>query len=444
MAKRKTGEDLRRAYGIRLSMPYSMYDVFVNPVSYVIGQFMLETRSEKQARTRDWAKRHDVPYLDARDMLWNGVNKREGSSDVLTHSRNPVRQGTHPVLRNMLHPGGKFRAEVKSKGNRIINEGYYVVHLKEPTDERDINIGYPGSYSDSLDYFYSEEKGKDLTVMGIHMAIAEIALHNDSIFGWSQESNITRLSPMEREMEHPLPELPFTFTKFTDNYEENLRRLNFHQFITDLIFDYYVNKKSQYEISVRLANEPRLFGTGLRNAVRDPNDRARFQILRQMERRVTPRNIKEDTDYASARALMKRVERVILDSGQGYHFTGYMREFPASDPTNLNESFETVAKRFEPTRKGPVYSLSMVDGIPIIVKRNLEHKVDDLSTHDGELADLHPFKRVGIESITIDDVTRKEARTKVVTPDKTLMGRQIFAAQNLRDAYEAISAGTFN
>ena len=367
--------------------------------------------------------------------------KREGTKNVLNYSRRTAKRKSGLTLREMVHNGDRFYGDVKSKGKFPLNEGYYEFTIKEPPEKRDINIGYPGSTVNTPDKYWSDGKKKNVTVVVTHLTVPEIALFNDQMFGLNQDSNITGLSPKERSTGLPLPEPPFTFNRFTKNYKRNLAALDFNQLITDLIMEYYIDGITQYEMSVRIANEPRLFGAELLKAIRHPGDRGRFQVLRQMEKQIEPEDSIEDRHYASARALMGRIERVILESRSGYHFTGYMREFPSKDPKN---SYESISKRFEPAGRGPVYSLFIFEGIPIIVKRDLGHKVDDLMSNDGAEQETHPFKRLGRRYSSIDDVTRREATTEIILPDTRLIGQNILVAQNLRDIYDKVRKGEFN
>jgi hypothetical protein len=425
MTNQRTGLILPRSYGLRLAMPQSMPDVFISPASYILGQIMLETPGEIRNRVRDWADRYGKNYEESLDALVDGVLKREETKNILNFSRKTESRQVHELtLQNMRHYGGNFTGEVKSKGR----EGYYSFSLPEPHQRRDCNISYPGARVGNDDNLWNEGKGKNMSVIGVHLAIPEIALAMDYETRMSQRANMTGLAPKDRKMSF-VPNLPFTFNKFKSPGQMSENELVQYRLVTDLFMDYYTNGISQYDLSIVALKNP-IFSEELKKAIFHPKDRARFKVLRQREEEKKKEDLStaEARHYASVVKLLDGI-KTYFEKEWDYVPSGYMREFPDSD-------WETVARRFEPKGEGPVYSVSVVGKVPVLVRRYLDHRTDKwVDSSDNR---FHPLKRLRGKYNSIDDVTRRDSVTEVVLPDKPLKKAGIYIPQNLQEIYDSL------
>lgn len=424
--EQKTGLILPRSYGLRLAMPQSMPDVFISPVSYILGQIMLETPGEIRNRVRDWADRHGESYEESLEALVKGVLKREKTKNILNFSRRTESRQVHDLaLQNMKHYGGNFTGEVKSKGP----DGYYSFSLPEPCQRRDCNISYPGARVGNSDNLWNEGKGKNMSVIGVHLAVPEIAIAIDYATGMAQRANTTGLAPRERKMGF-VPNLPFTFNSFKNPEQMSENELAQYRLLTDLFMDYYVNGNSQYKLSVEAMKNP-VFSEELKRAIVHPKDRAKFKVLRQREEEKQKDDLSsaEARHYASTVKLLEGIKSY-FEKEWDYTSSGYMREFPDSD-------WETVARRFEPKGEGPVYSVCVVEKVPVLVRRYLGHKaVNWIDSSDKN--QFHPLKRLRRRYNSVDDATRRDSVTEVVLPDRQLREKGIYIPRNLQEIYNSL------
>jgi hypothetical protein len=421
---RKTGEFIPRYFGLRLAMPGN-FDVFIHPTSYLLGQIMLETPGEIRARVRDWAERHEENYEEVLESLVEEVKKREGTKNMLNYSRRTrTRQESNLVLKSVNHYGRSFTGETKSKGHGR----YYTFTIPEPPLRREITISYPGARDSSPDNIWNEVKGKDLTFISTHLTIPELGIFYDNTSGLPQRSNITALAPREREMKTGLPNLPFNLHTLKDPLKMSSRELELYQTLTDLFMEYYLNRTCQYELDKLALADSRVFSEELQKAILDSRDIARFQIIRQKEKKVEKSTTRSDRYHAAVTNMLQNIES-FLKKRYKYNFTGYMREFPDSE-------HETIAKRLEPQKSGPVYSLLTINGLPILVKRFLDHKAKKWH-NPMDTGRTPPLKRRYIFR-SIDDVTRRESKTQIIFPDKQLEKEGYVVPQILKEKYNSI------
>jgi hypothetical protein len=428
--KRKTGEILPRNYGIRLSMPRGVSDVFISPASYVLAQIMLETPTEIKARVREWARRKGHNAEEAINELGEAVRKREGSKNLLNLSRRTAtRQLTDMAIEEMKHEGRIFRGDVRSK-----EKGSYMFCLQEPPRSRDVDIGWPGSRVENVEGIISEGKLKDATYVGVHMAIPEIALATDHGSGLAQSENMTGLFPAQRRMRNSkVPSLPFTFNFFKPIGQMNEGEIEQHRIVTDLLMEYYLDKATQYGISIRALENPKIFSQELVRAITGEDDRASFKVIRQKETGVSRDKItsEEDRRHASVRKMAENI-RAYLEEVRSCYFAGYCREFVGTD-------WETVAMRFESRGRGPVYSVvTSEEHPPLVVGRRLGHKAEDWARSYDPVRKDHVAEKIGIKYSMIDDVTRRDSVVELILPDDALAKRGIHIPENLRREYSGL------
>ncbi len=430
--KRSTGEILPRNYGLRLSMPLSHPDIFVSPIAYAIAQVMLESPAEIRARMQDYARRHEEdPEVVSRSFV-AGVLEREHSKNLLNFARRTAHRRAHKLaLQGVERDGRMFIGEVKSKGRK----GLYKFTLPIPDFNRDANISYPGARTGTNDNLFNEGKGKNITVIGIHLAVPEIAIYQDGITRLSQEANMTGLAPKDRIARQELPNLPFTFNFFSSVEQMNEQQLELYQTLTDIVFNYYLKGLSQYESSVLALQNPNIYSPELIKAILHQRDRAQFKVLRQDEKEVNEAHLTptQDRRYAAVTTLLSKI-RTYLEKFRESHFAGYCREF-------VGTPWETVARRFEPSGQGPVYSVvTSSEHPPLIVGRLLKHKAQDwINSYDPFQTD-NIADKIGLKYSIIDDQTRRESTVELILPDEALRERGIHIPENLQREYDALRA----
>jgi len=417
--KQKTGVILPRNYGLRVSMPASMPDVFVSPTAYVLGQIMLERPSEIRSRITDWSGRNDMDLQEVIEELSTKVTRREGSKNILNFSRRASLTSPHDtVLRDVKNYQQGFTGVVQSKAR-----GSYEFTMPNNFKRRDHPISYPGAYVGTMDKFWNDGKGKNLTVIGTHLAVPEIALRFDTYTGLPQRSNMTGLAPRDRFSEEDIPTLPFRLNCFMDPARMDESQKSRYDLVTDLFMDYYLNGTSQYELS-KSALQNDILSQTLKDAFLDPRDRAQFRVLRQKEEETT----KGNRDTVSAKVFLEKLNERVQDAPYSYHHVGYMREFAGSE-------HEIVTKRFEPQGVGPVYSIGILEGVPIVVKRNLEGRAENWMDSENKI-ESHPFSR-GSGYKDVDDNTRRDSYTSVILPDRSF-GESFGISQNLQAMYDKV------
>jgi len=433
---RKTGRILPRNYGIRLQKRFGHFDMFIPPSSYILAQLALETPEEIRGRISDRAERNGRNPEEVKEEFVKAVVKREGTKNILNNSRRTESRQIHNLaLRSVSRQGRVFEGKVKSKGrewdDKFVREGYYTFYLVTAEQRRgEINIGYPGSRTETLDNLFSEGKFRQATAVGIHLAVPEIAFYWDNKENTPQKANMTGLLPADRE---PTPELPFTFNFFKrpDKMSEKEKRL--HSFLTDLIMDYYLEEKSQFELSVDALKNPEIYSQTLVEAIKSPQDLATFKVMRQKEEEVSQGKISSTKDrrYGAVTSLVESIKGY-LENHWHCHFSGYCREF-------VGTPWETIAQRFEPRNTGPVYSIATSDEHPpIIVARKLLKKATDWWNSTDSLQTTTLSEKLGIKYRTTDDVTRNDSRTTLIIPDKSLKNSGIHIPQNLQTEYDAL------
>lgn len=429
--KRKTGKILPRNYGLRLSMPREAGDVFVAPTAYALAQVMLETPQEIKTRIQDWVQfRGEGNRRKIEGELRDAVMQKEGSLNVLNLSRR-VSEHQDPeklILTNMKHHGAVFTGSVRSK-----EEGKYAFSLREPPKFRAINISYPGSRVETLDSLYNEGKGRDIVVIGAHQAIPEIALYLDAHSRISQRSNITGLLPSEREMNSKLPELPFTFNFFKTPDKMNKGELEKYRTVTEILLDYYIEGKSQYELNKKALQNPRILSPELVKSINYHTDPAQFKVLRQREEEISKSKLTSDEDrrYAATTNMIKKIGAYLERNRQCYP-AGYSREF-------IGTPWETVARRFESKGRGPVYSLVTSDEHPpLIVARLLGEKSLMWSKSYDPVQKGHVSEKIGLKYSQLDDVTRRDSQVQLILPDKNLRNVGFSIPFNLQREYDEL------
>ena len=433
---RKTGRILPRNYGIRLQKRFGHFDMFIPPSSYILAQLMLETPEEIRRRILDYAKRNERNPEEVKEEFVKAILKREGTKNILNNSRRTESRQTHNLaLQSVKRHGRGFEGRVKSKGrewdDKFVREGYYKFYLVTTEQRRgEINIGYPGSRTETLDNLFSEGKFRQATAIGVHLAVPEIALYWDNKQNTPQRANMTGLFPADRE---PTPELPFTFNFFKRPDEMSEKEKSLHSFLTDLIMDYYLEEKSQFELSVDALRNPEIYSETLIEAIKSPQDLATFKVMRQKEEEVSRGKISptQDRRYGAVTSLVESIKGY-LENHWHCHFSGYCREF-------VGTPWETIAQRFEPRNTGPVYSIvTGEEHPPIIVARQLSKKATDWWNSTDKLQTENLSQKLGIKYKTIDDVTRDDSDTKVLLPDTSLKGSGIQIPQNLQKEYDEL------
>lgn len=178
---------------------------------------------------------------------------------------------------------------------------------------------------------------------------------------------------------NPAEALPFRI--FDTNLEAKL---------FDVVFDYYVDEVSAFDLDKRLldiaaiysedlAHRPFNFVVTPQNGLEERND---FELVyRQM------------FDFLKSRGFAK-------DENLGLEFKGC--------------DFEAVGRRF--LKPDLIYVLTHVGGVPIIIekklgfKRNMNLRIKDLRP------DLKPQNRIGKEFEEVDDMTRLECMSRYILP----------------------------
>ncbi|OIO81831.1 hypothetical protein AUJ84_00010 [Candidatus Pacearchaeota archaeon CG1_02_32_132] len=431
MAKRprKTGQILPRNYGLRLAMP-GRQDLFVSPAAYIIAQVMLETPKEIRTRLRDWSERHNEDYGEVEPTFVDAVEKREGSKNILNVSRRTgSRQLTDLALPKVRREQTRFTGVVKSK-----ERGEYDFALPFYDSARAVNIGYPGARVGNEDNLYNEGKGKDLSIIGVHLAIPEIALAIDEQSGTPQWANMTGLFPRQRKTESIMPHLPFNFNFFKSLENMTPDELELYRLVTDLIVNYYGKNSSQYEMSVSALKNSKIFSSELVMAINSPSDRAQFKVLRQKEQEISLEpGSQEDRRHAAVTTLVDNISKYLQESFY-YVPVGYCREF-------VGTPWETIARRFEPkgNGKGPVYSIAISDEHPpILVRKYLSHKSLRWAEFPDTLVTSHISQKLNHPYTSIDDVTRRESHVELVLPDETLRKKGIVVPEILNKEYDTL------
>ncbi|PIN89894.1 hypothetical protein COU60_02255 [Candidatus Pacearchaeota archaeon CG10_big_fil_rev_8_21_14_0_10_34_76] len=428
--RRKTGEILPRAYGIRISMPRGIEDVFVSPAPYILAQLMLETRSEIRARIKDYAERNKVDETELTEEFVEKVKKRNGSKNILNFSRRTRTRRSNLALEGLTHRGSRFSGSVKST-----EEGSYLFTIPEPPAFRDTPIGFPGAWVNTKDKIYSEEKGK-MVVVGTHLAVPEIALITDEQTKMSQSENMTGLYPTQRQMRSPMPVLPFTFNIFKNLERMTDKERERHSLITDLIMRHYINGATQYEISVEALNHTELLSPELISAIKNPRDRARFKVLRQKEKEFIEGSLtdSEERRYAAITNLVENISTYLKET-HGYIPTGYGREF-------VGTPWEAIARRFEPPREstsGLVYSIVTSEGhVPLIIKKQLGNKSHNWQDVNDPMQTLHIAHKIDRTYDIVDDMTRQDCAVTLPSPDKKLRELGIQIPQILQKDYDEL------
>ena len=435
MEKRKTGTILPRTYGILLDMPG--FATFVSPMQYVLAQLAFETVSEIQERVGDWAVGHGSGLENALKALEVGVLEIEGTKNILTHSRRTLtRQASDLTLRKVRHYGSKFDAEVKSRGDFRDNEGYRKVSLREPPKIQEVVIGYPDNTCSCPDHHYGSFKRKRLNPVCMHVAVSEIALSIDTRFDAPQHGNMTGLLPRQRLMNSPLPALPFTFNFFKEPQSRSEEEQLVWRLATDAIMKYYTQGESQYQLDIELLNNPTIYSKALINAIQGPNDRARFEVLRQKEEEfpIEKLTARQNARHASVTGMLKDIYSYIIKKHSCFP-AGLCREF-------VGTLWETVARRFEPRGRGPVYSVVVSEQHPpIIVARLLGEKTPDWHESYDPVQTDHLAEKIGLGRYSIvDDVTRRTSNVQLRLPDKALRGFGCHIPENLRREYDELRA----
>lgn len=428
--RRATGGILPRNYGLMLDMP-GREALFVSPLTYMIAQIALETPAEIRTRLSDWARRHSTSLEEAVNELREGVEKKEGSKDLLNYSRRTATRSSDLILKRMRHYGGTFTAEVKSRSG----EGYRAISLPEPRFRRDVTIGYPGASCECPDHIYGETKNTRAAQVCAHLAIPEVALALDEHIGLSREANMTGLAPSERRMNAPSPALPFTLNTLKDPSKMTDHERAIWQQATDLIMAYFVEGRSQYELNGKALGNPALYSAALVAAIKDNRDRAEFKVIRHAEetRARSSLTSEQDRRYAATTTLVENIARFLTETWR-YVAAGYCREF-------VGTPWETVARRFESGGKGPVYSVVVSDEHPpLIVSRMLGEKARDWHTSYDPVQRDSIAGKIGVRYSMNDDVTRRTSIVEIKLPDDQLIRAGVHIPGNLKAEYDSLRA----
>lgn len=426
--RRATGGIIPRNYGLMLDMP-GREALFVSPLTYMIAQIALETSGEIRTRLTDWAQRHSTSLDDAVNELRGGVEKKEGTKDLLNYARRSAKRANDLILRRVKHYGGTFTAEVKSRSG----EGYRTVTLREPLMRRDVAIGYPGSSCECPDHIYGDTKSRTAAQVCAHLAIPEVALALDERMSLSREANITGLAPRERQMRAPFPTLPFTLNTLKDPRKMTDHERAIWQQTTDAIMDYFVEGKSQYELNGDALENPALYSSALVAAIKDNRDRAEFKVIRQTEETRARSSLTNEQDrrYGAVTTLLGNISRFLTEKW-GYAPAGYCREF-------VGTPWQTVARRFEPLGRGPVYSVVVSDEHPpLIISRTLGEKAGNWHESYDPVQRDTLAEKIGISYSMNDDVTRRQGTVTIKLPDKQLQEARVQIPANLQDEYTSL------
>jgi hypothetical protein len=427
--KRRTGKILPRNYAILLSMPSGHEDLLVSPFTYMLAQLALETPGEIRTRLKDWARRNNVSLDTAVNELREGVEKLEGTKNLLNFTRRTETRDCDLALRRMKHYGNTFTAEVKSR----TKEDYRAVSLPEPRFRRDITIGYPGASCECPDHIYGDSKKARASQVCMHIAIPEVALALDERLRLAQAENMTGLSPKERRMRGPLPELPFRINTLKDPQRMTEEEKSVWADTTDCLMRYFVERHAQYDINRDVLENPFMFGPALNQVIRDNRDRAEFKVIRQKEEEIARSKLSsvQDRRYAATTALLDNISRFLIEKW-GYVPAGYCREFVGTPQ-------ETVARRFEPWGKGPVYSIVVgEEHPPLIVSRRLGEKASNIYHSNNILQRDTLAENIGMPYFTTDDVTRRVSTVEIKLPDKQLIQAGFHVPENLQAEYNAL------
>ncbi len=442
--RRATGEILPRTYGIMLEMPGN-HNLFVTPMAFALAQIQLERPREIRARISDWAKRNDKNKAEIEEKFRRSAGNEHERDAFLNHSRQPNTNGKL-ALKEVRHLGAAFKADVKSRTHKEgsqDNVDYYHVALHHPLANRDITIGFPYGECGCEDSRWNSYKKKSVTAECVHMAALEIALATDVASRAASDKNITGLTPearkiyLDRTSTLAHPSLPFTFNFFKPLADCSESQGAQHRMLTDMIMNHFVRKKGHYELNGEALSHIELFSPVLLKALAHPLDRARFAVLKQDKRTITPKSPAEDRLYGSITEALDKID-ARFQTELGFVPVGYVREF-------VGTPWEVVATRYvEKYRRGGtglVYSVCAREDVPpVIVCRNLEHKTGNLLDSKDPQPCVHPFARLGKTFPSRDDATRRMSPTRVILPTARGEDKGIKVSANLADFYRRIVA----
>jgi hypothetical protein len=329
--------------------------------------------------------------------------------------------------------GPTIKASVLSRSDSRFRN----VSLEEPWSGRDVSISYPDAICGCEDSYWASGKRKRSISVCAHIAALEIALHEDDKTQRSQDKNITGLYPSER---WNVPHLPFTFNFFKSENELNPSNLDKQRALMGILVRYYAFGLSQTDVSIEALRNPVIYSKKLVEAILNSNDRARFEIVRQREERVSKENLTdiEDRRYASVTTLIGNITKY-LDKVRNCYFGGYSLEF-------VGTKWQTVARRFEPRGNGPSYAIvTSKEHPPIIVGHTLEEKSQNWLDSSDKLQTEHIWEKVGIKPYRmIDDVTRRTGYVQLILPDAPLKEHGFYIPENLQKEYDSLRAKTAN
>lgn len=434
--KRHTGEIIPRTYGLIISMP-DRDNLFVSPMSYALAQIKLERPSEVRARLNDWAKRNHLPEGETERIFKEAVGQNK--EVLLNYMRNPFNP-LKPTIRNVRHRGEVFTGEVVS-GTYDPDTGevkYHDVSLRHPSASRDINLGFSRGECDCGDARYNGYKKRTVTAVCSHMAALEIALSTDGQTRVSKADSMAGLLPRDRTMTSgrsnlPNPRLPFAFNIFDRRMNNQDRRR--YEILTDMVMDYFIGERGFYEITGMALSHPEIFSSELLKALNSHKDRARFAVLRQDEKSVSPESESKDRMYAAITHALEQIKEYM--ASRNFFPAGYTREF-------VGTPWEMVATRYiQPRSEGAALAYSVgtsKDMPPVIVRRHLGHKSGNLFDLTSEVDHIHPFARIEIPYESRDDTTRRMGQTQVFTPISRAKGSSINIADNLVQRYKGLMA----
>ncbi len=377
----KTGEILPRDYGITFRENGETF--FISPMKYILGKIILESPQNLKKRIREKAHLEGLKIRNLEKELKEGFRKRSNTpKEFLETGRDAISEvkGYNNI----------FTAEIPSKSK---SNSPYKVQLG-------LENGLKHARCECSDSFWVDVKRK--SIICPHISALEIALFQDNSSKLSSQTNLTGLTPSQRPHNHNLP----------FNLEE------FDSLVTQIMFDYFVEGKSQFQLDKYLLE----FGDLVSDEIKDKlqNDKAVYSVLRQKERSFDRNSISETQKryYGAQRALKTRIKDMLKE--KGFRENGYGLEFKFSD-------FETVSERF---RQGNIiYSVCTQDyASPFIIKKVLGEKTsieDRMETNPLSLR----------EYTSVDDTTRRESFNRIIIPGQN-QGSEVFVPQILKNSYQ--------
>lgn len=370
----QTGEISPRDYGILLRLP-EQKKIFMSPLRYALGGLILCTPQEISELLKDKAQRTGQDEKELVRDFETAVRKREGSKKIL-------KLGGRDVVCSVERYGRSYSGRVLSKGSA----SFYQVKLTNGS-RCGQGLEYRTARCNCEDNSWSDVKYAE--AICLHSAALDIALYLDQKSRMSIEDNITGLNPKDRM---GAMSMPFSFFD---------KRVDGGRLLIDILFEYYVNKKSQFKVNQEFLDNPRIYTQPLIEALGTSWDKAQFGVLRQEEKESR----KDLRLHGAIKALEKRVFQELWD--RGFIKIGYSLEFKGTP-------YQVIGQRF--IQKDSIYTFCTKRGMPpVIVKRNLGAKALDRFNSNDSRQDS-PFHRVGEKYLSTDDATRRESLTEIIIP----------------------------